>query len=166
MKINIRPAVPEDVEALRAIYNHYITHSPATFDLEPKSADERRNWFRQFADAGAYRLLVAQSAQEVIGYAYSGLFKERAAYASSIEVSVYLHPRNHAQGVGSRLYSRLFAELEAEYLHRAYAGITLPNDGSVALHKKFGFEQVGHYREVGRKFGRYWDVAWFEKALD
>jgi phosphinothricin acetyltransferase len=83
-----------------------------------------------------------------------------------VETSIYLAPAAMGRGVGTLLYERLFEALEAEDVHRAYAGVTLPNAASIRIHERFGFEQVGVYREVGRKFGVYHDVAWFEKRLD
>ncbi|GAA3789195.1 hypothetical protein GCM10022206_31330 [Streptomyces chiangmaiensis] len=82
-----------------------------------------------------------------------------------MEVTVYLAPRATGRGVGTRLYSALFASLTGENLHRAYAGVAQPNEASVRLHERFGFRHIGTYREVGYKFGRYWDVAWYEKEL-
>jgi phosphinothricin acetyltransferase len=85
---------------------------------------------------------------------------------TSVETSIYLAPEATGRGMGTDLYAALFAALAEEDLHRAYAGVTLPNTASVALHRKFGFRSIGVYREVGRKFGKYWDVEWFEKPLD
>ena len=101
----------------------------------------------------------------VMGFATSSPFRPRAAYATSVETSVYCDPDRLGSGIGSKLYARLFQDIESEDLHRAYAGISLPNDASVSLHERFGFVKVGEYSEVGRKFGRYWNVAWFEKKL-
>src|SRR5947208_4359595 len=92
-------------------------------------------------------------------------FVARAAYATLVETRVYCRPEETGQGLGAALYTRLFQELAGQDVHRAYAGISLPNEASVALHKRFGFELIGTFTEVGRKFGRYWDVAWFEKRL-
>jgi phosphinothricin acetyltransferase len=109
--------------------------------------------------------LVAEDDGFVCGFASSSPFRARAAYATSIETSVYCDPERLGRGTGSMLYVRLFDELAGEDLHRAYAGIALPNDASVSLHERFGFVKIGEYSEVGRKFGRFWDVAWFEKPL-
>ncbi|HBC54149.1 MAG TPA: GNAT family N-acetyltransferase [Alphaproteobacteria bacterium] len=161
----IRPAAHADIPALAAIYNHYIRETPATFDIAEKDLDDRTAWFEGFSLTGPYRLFVADAAGEVLGYAYSGRFKERAAYASSIETSIYLRPDATGKGVGSALYTALFAALAQQDVHRAYAGITLPNAASEAIHRRFGFHRIGIYGEVGRKFGKYWDVAWYERAL-
>ena len=101
-----------------------------------------------------------------MGYAAALPFRSKPAYLTSIEATVYLEPASTGRGLGAALYTALFDALRGEDLHRAYAGITLPNAASLALHRRFGFEEVGVYREVGRKLGRYWDVQWFEKRLD
>jgi phosphinothricin acetyltransferase len=161
----VRPAVEADVPAITAIYNHYVETSPATFDIEPVSLDNRLAWFQHFAETGPFRLLVAERAGQVIGYAGSGKFREKAAYATSVEMTVYVHPDALGQGIGARMYDRLFAILASEPIHRAYAGITLPNPGSLALHHRFGFRDIGAYEEVGHKFGQYWSVQWLEKVM-
>ena len=161
----IRSARVEDLPAIVALYNHYIENTPITFDLEPHRVDQRQPWFDSFSGTGRHRLLVAELKGTVVGYACSHQFRAKAAYDTSVETSVYLAPEAVARGLGSALYSELFARLEAEDLHRAYAGITLPNEASVALHERFGFVELGVFREVGRKFGQYWDVLWLEKAL-
>ncbi|MEU8944606.1 N-acetyltransferase family protein [Streptomyces sp. NPDC048489] len=107
----------------------------------------------------------AGPAGRILGYATSSGFRPKAAYATSVEVSVYLAPGAGGRGVGTLLYEALFRALAGEDLHRAYAGVAQPNEASVRLHERFGFRHVGTYREVGRKFGRYWDVAWYEKDL-
>jgi len=162
---SIRPAAPADLDALRRIYNHYVEHSAITFDIGVRSLDDRREWMARHAESGPYRLLVLESGGEVIGYASSGPHRPRAAYDTSVEVTIYLDPDHTRRGYGRLLYGALFEALEGEDLHCAYAGITLPNPGSVALHRSIGFSDVGVFHEVGRKFDRYWDVLWLEKRL-
>lgn len=162
----IRPAAEADLPALTALYNHYIEHTPITFDTEPWTLQARREWFSHYGTSGRHRLLVAEGANgEVLGYASSSKFRPKAAYDTSVETSVYVSEAAHGRGVGSALYAALFEILAEEDVHRAVAGVTLPNEKSVALHEKFGFRQVGVMTEVGRKFDQYWDVAWLEKAL-
>jgi 2-haloacid dehalogenase len=163
--VSIRPARTADLVALTDIYNHYVMSGPATFDIDPFHAAERREWFDHYAPSGPYRLLVAEQDGRVIGYASSGRFRPKAAYDRSIETTVYLGPGTEGRGVGSMLYQHLFDDLRAEDLHRAYAAITLPNPGSVALHRRFGFAEIGTMREVGHKHGRWWDVLWMERPL-
>ncbi|QUX94263.1 GNAT family N-acetyltransferase [Marinomonas sp. CT5] len=165
MSVQIRPAVPDDLPVLTDLYNHYIEHTPATFDIEPYTLEGRTVWFSQFAQTGRHRLLVAELDGEILGYACSGPFKPKRAYETSVEVSIYLTQSAKGCGVGSALYRELFDCLKNEDVHRAYAGITLPNDASITIHERFGFTSVGAYREVGRKFSQYWDVEWFEKEL-
>jgi phosphinothricin acetyltransferase len=164
-EVLVRAAVGADLRSLTDLYNHYVEVSPATFDLTPASLESRRGWMGRYADTGPHRLLVAVADGDVAGYATSGKLREKPGYATSVETTVYVRPDSHRRGIGTRLYAALFAALAAEDVHRAYAGIVVPNPASVALHAKFGFEQVGLYREVGRKFGRYWDVLWFERPL-
>jgi len=161
----IRLAEPRDLTALAGIYDHYIEHSAITFDLEPLGAEGRRAWFEGFAATGRHRLYVADAGETAVGYACSHTFRPKGAYATSVETSVYLAPDRVGCGLGARLYETLFEALATEDVHRAYAGITLPNAASVALHERFGFAIIGTFREVGCKHGRYWDVAWYQKPL-
>jgi phosphinothricin acetyltransferase len=162
--IDVERLEPSHHADVLAIYNHYVATSPCTFDTEPFDLEARSPWFRQF-DGAPYECLVAVEGSTVAGYACTAPFKPKPAYRSSVEVSVYLDDAYHGRGVGSRLYEDLFAHLETTDIHRAYAGITLPNPGSLALHEKFGFSQAGLFREVGHKFERYWDVVWLEKSI-
>ncbi|CAM5301397.1 N-acetyltransferase OS=Streptomyces tendae OX=1932 GN=GUR47_27290 PE=4 SV=1 [Streptomyces tendae] len=100
-----------------------------------------------------------------MGYATSSPYRAKPAYATSVETTVYVAPGAGGRGIGSLLYASLFDALAGEDLHRAYAAVAQPNEASARLHARFGFRHVGTYREVGRKFGRYWDVAWYEKPL-
>lgn len=161
----IRPAVEKDFPAIIALYNHYIVSTPITFDIEPYTLDSRRAWFEQFSNTGRHRLIVTEEDDEVLGYAASMIFRHKAAYDPSVETSIYLLPKACGRGLGHRLYAALFDALAGEDIHRAYAGITLPNPASVALHKMLDFHLCGTFTQVGRKFDRYWDVTWYEKSL-
>lgn len=164
MAATIRLPRPNDLVALTEIYNHYVRHTTITFDLEPYSIEQRRaQWFDHYDNRGRHRLWVAEAEGQVVGYATSSPFHRKAAYATSVETSIYLAPESVGQGIGRSLYQRLFESLSNENVHRAYALITQPNPRSEQFHRGFGFEQVGHCREVGYKFGRYWDVKWYEK---
>ncbi len=172
MQIAIRSAEARDLPQLVALYNHYIEHSPATFDLVPHTIEDRRPWFDAFARSGRHRLLVAEAISEagdarIAGFASSRQFRAKAAYDPSVEASVYVAHDALGHGIGGALYAELLPLLRAAPdAHRALAGITLPNDASVALHERFGFERVGVFREVGFKFDRYWDVVWYELDLE
>lgn len=162
----VRVADEADLPGLNAVYNHYVRQTHVTFDLEPVTMEQRREWFTHYAPSGRHRLVVAVSGEgAVIGYAASSPWRPKRAYETSVETSVYLAPGATGLGIGTALYSELFEALAGEDVHRAYAGIALPNDASVALHERFGFRRVALFSEQGRKFGRYWDVAWFEKPL-
>jgi phosphinothricin acetyltransferase len=163
--IVIRRAEPADLSALLDIYNHYVLLTPITFDIEPRSLAQRQEWFGQFGGSGRYQCFIAALGGKAIGWACSTRFKEREAYATSVETSVYCVPDHNGRGVGRRLYATLFDALACEDIHRAYGGITLPNEASVALHERVGFRHIGTYKEVGRKFGRFWDVALYERPL-
>ena len=165
LKVEIRPALVADLSAINDIYNEYVVETHYTFDVEPISADARGEWFTHYASSGRYQVMVAVSERVVIGFASSSRFRPKPAYETSIETSVYLAPDAVGRGAGSRLYEALFKALEGEDVHRAYAGIALPNPASIGLHERFGFKRVAHFTEQGRKFGRYWDVAWYEKPL-
>jgi len=161
----IRVGEERDLPELTAIYNHYVRETPVTFDVDPFTPEERREWFEHYADHGPYRLLVGLSEENVIGYTTSSQFRTKRAYDSSVETTIYLHPDHVARGHGRSLYDALFAELANEQVHRCVSGITLPNPASVALHESCGFRSVGVFPEIGHKLGRYWDVAWFWKEL-
>ena len=127
--------------------------------------DKRSEWFKHYGTSGRYRVMVADDVGLIAGFATSSRFMERRAYETSVSTSVYCAPEMTGKGVGSALYRALFDAIAGEDLHRAYAGITQPNEASVALHESFGFRRVAYFSEQGRKFDRYWDVAWFEKEL-
>ncbi|MFF7448434.1 MULTISPECIES: GNAT family N-acetyltransferase [unclassified Streptomyces] len=166
-EVQVRPGVEADLTALTDIYNHYVRETPITFDTSVFTPEERRPWLLSHPVDGPHLLKVAADAdsQEILGYATSSPFRPKAAYATSVEVTIYLAPHAGGRGIGTLLYKTLFEALAGEDVHRAYAGIAQPNEASRRLHERFGFRHVGTYREVGRKFGRYWDVAWFEKEL-
>ena len=160
----VRPANESDLEQVNAIYNHYIRETAITFDIEPWTIEARREWFGHYAPSGRHRLLVAV-ADQVLGYASSSRFRPKAAYETSLETSIYCAPWATGRGIGTALYAALFDALAGEDVHRALAGITMPNDPSLALHRRFGFKKAAYFTEQGRKFGRYWDVLWLEKPL-
>ena len=161
----IRAGRASDLAALTEIYNHYVETTASTFDVLPYTPEGRRNWFSQFSEEGPYRLIVTELGGVVVGYATSTRYREKAAYCSSIETEIYMAPSACGQGLGRRLYEALFDSLRGEDVHRAFAGLTMPNEQLLALHRSLGFEKTGVLREAARKFGRYWDVAWLAKEL-
>jgi phosphinothricin acetyltransferase len=162
----IRPATLADLPPLTELYNYYVVNTPITFDLQPLTVEQRRQWFQEHADEGRHRLLVADEGEgQVVGYATTSRFRTKAAYDTTVESSVYCRFDRVGRGIGTALYQALFEALKGEDINRIVAGVTLPNPASIALHERCGFRQVGALSSVGRKFDRYWDVAWFERAL-
>lgn len=161
----VRPATRADLPRITEIYNYYVINTPITFDIEPYSVEARTAWFQEHAGTSRHRLFVAEHAGRVVGYAGTGKFRDKAAYDTSVEVTIYCAHDATGRGVGSTMYRTLFAALQDEDVHRLLAGITLPNDASVALHRSFGFKDVGVFSENGRKFDRYWDVVWMDRPL-
>lgn len=172
-EVQVRAGTEADLEPLTELYNHYVRETAITFDTTAFTPEQRRPWLHSHPEDGAHRLLVAQDVRfagrapdrGILGYATSSPFRPKPAYSTSVEVSVYCAPEAAGRGIGTLLYKALFEALESEDVHCAYAGIALPNEPSARLHARFGFRHVGTYEEVGRKFCRYWDVAWYEKRL-
>ncbi len=163
-EIRCRPGTRSDLPAIVAIYNHYVTETAVTFEVEPVRVEDRSKWFDEHAGPGPHRLVVAAEPDgDVVGWATTSPFHPRAGYATTVESSVYCRADRLGRGIGARLYASLFAAIEAEDVERIVAGIALPNPASVALHQRFGFRPVGTFTRVGRKHGRFWDVAWFER---
>jgi len=163
--ILIRHVEQGDLPALLEIYNHYIVNTPVTFDIEPRTMAQRQAWLETFASAGRHQCFVAVKDARPVGWACSGKFKDKAAYDTSVETSIYLKHGEERRGIGRRLYMALLEALAQEDVHRAFGCITLPHEASVGLHLALGFSHVGTFREAGRKFGRYWDVTWYAKEL-
>lgn len=164
-EIRIRPAMLSDLAQLTEIYNHYVVTTPITFDIEPFTVEQRVPWFEEHTGTGRNRLFVAEQAGRVVGYAGTGRFRDKAAYDTSVEMTIYLAPDATGRSIGSMLYEVLFRDLKGADIHRALAGITMPNPASISLHRRFGFNQVALFTENGRKLGRYWDVMWMERAM-
>jgi phosphinothricin acetyltransferase len=152
-----------DLGPIVEILNSVAATSIATFDTRPTSVVQRRAWFERFAEAGPYQLLIARRDNTVIGYAASQRYRDHDAFRKTVEVSVALQAGYRSQGVGSALYKALFDRLAGEPVHVAVAGIAIPNDASVALHRKFGFTEVGTFREYAVKNGRYISSLWMQR---
>jgi phosphinothricin acetyltransferase len=164
--VTIRAAALGDLPRLTEIYNHYIEHTAITFDVAPYTVERRRDeWFSKFHESGRHRLLVAVDHTGVLAYAGTMQFRTKAAYETTVETTIYCAPEATGLGLGGTLYTALFEALRDEDIHMIVAGITMPNPVSVKLHERFGFLPAGVFHGVGRKFGKYWDVAWYEKPL-
>ena len=161
--IGIRPATEDDLPQIVDILNYTAANSIATFDARAVSVDERRDWFGEFSLAGPYRLLVAERGNRVAGYACSHRYRDHEAFRETVEVSIALDAGSRGQGAGTSLYQELFDCLAHEPVHAAVAGIALPNDASVALHRKFGFTEIGTFHEYAVKNGRYLSSVWMER---
>jgi phosphinothricin acetyltransferase len=159
MSVTVRRIEQSDLQIVLDIYNHYVRETPITFDIEPRTLAQRQEWLEGFASTGRYQCFVAVENSRAVGWASSHRFKERAAYDTTVESSVYLAPDRTGQGIGKRLYATLFDALRGQDIHRIHGGVTQPNPASNRLHESMGFERAGLLPQVGRKFGRFWDVA-------
>jgi L-amino acid N-acyltransferase YncA len=165
----IRPATADDAESIAEIYNHYIRETIITFEEEPVSPEQIRQRLAQIARLGLPWIVAEPdrplAGGSLLGYAYAGVFRERASYRHTVETAVYLSPGAQGQGIGTALYRQLLSLLQSQKLHRAIAGISLPNPASIRLHERVGFQYVGKFSQVGRKFNRWIDVGFWEIDL-
>jgi len=174
----IRPARRNDIKAITDIYNHYVEHTAITFDTSPHLSEDRLDWFDQFKAETIHQCLVicvesedkksenkkGENEKSVIkGYACSSIFRQKPAYDTSVETTIYLHPNAQKQGLGRMLYTQLLNNLDQLNIHRVYGIITLPNEGSIRLHESLGYTRIGILSEVGYKFNQYWDTLWLER---
>jgi phosphinothricin acetyltransferase len=164
-EVRIRLVTRDDLPRLTEIYNYYVVNTPITFDLVQVTVESHARWFAEHTAGKRHQMFVAEDAGVVVGWAGTGPFRDRAAYDTSAETSIYCARDATGRGIGAMLYRALFEALKNEDINRILAGITLPNDASVKLHRKFGFTEVGVFTECGRKFDRYWDVVWMERPL-
>lgn len=162
--MKVRHVEPADAAGVAEIYNHYILNSRATFELDPITNLEMRSRIEESVSNG-YPFLICDDEGEVSGYTYARQFRPRPAYKHSLETSVYVKPGFDGRGIGTQLYTALFEEIRRGDFHSVIAGISLPNESSVRLHEKFGFEKVAHFREVGFKFGKWVDVGYWQQIL-
>jgi L-amino acid N-acyltransferase YncA len=161
--VRVRDATEDDGAACAAIYAPYVTGTAITFEYEPPTAADLAGRIATAQQTHAW--LVLEDDGRVVGYAYGGRHKERAAYRWSCEVSVYLEPGRRRSGGGRTLYAALLKRLAERGFRTAVAGMTLPNDASVGLHAALGFEPVGTFRRIGWKLGAWHDVAWVQREL-
>lgn len=162
--ISIRPVTPGDGAAICAIYNPYVAGTTISFEEERVSPEDMA---QRIADVQAAGLpwLVAEQDGQLVGYAYATKWRARPAYRTSVESSVYVDAAAAGRGTGTLLYRALLDELRRCEVHMVIGGIAQPNERSVALHERLGFRKVAHFSEVGRKFGRWVDVGYWELRL-
>jgi phosphinothricin acetyltransferase len=161
--VRTRLAVERDAEAIRTIYNRQVLESTVTTDLAPRSLDEQRRWLSQ--RSGAHAVVVAELDGEIVGFASLSPYRDRPAYSTTVEDSVYVVEAHQGKGVGRELLAELLAVAERHGFHSVMARIVGDHDVSIRLHTSLGFELIGVEREVGRKFGRWLDVAVLQKLL-
>ena len=159
----VRSATTEDAARICEIYNHYVLHSTITFEEQPVSLGEMEQ--RIAAVLTGLPWLVWVEDQVVQGFAYASKWKGRCAYRYSVESTAYLADGSTGRGIGTRLYEALFTALRQSKMHVVMGGIALPNDASIAMHEKLGYEKVAHFREDGCKFGKWIDVAYWQLLL-
>lgn len=161
--ISIRLATIADAEAILEIYNHEVVHTVATFDLVARSLDDQREWLT--ARSGAFAAVVAISDNIVVGFGSLSPYKERPAYRTSVEDSVYVHTDHQGRGIGKLLVTELLNIARVSGFHAVFARITASSTASRGLHSSCGFHLVGIEQEVGRKFNRWLDVALMQIVL-
>ena len=159
----LRPVQPTDAQALVDIYNPFIRDTIITFEEELISAEEMASRIAKVT--AAYPWLVWEEEGRGLGYAYGSTWRTRHAYRYAVETTVYLAMGQQGRGVGAQLYEALLAELRGRGFHSALGCLSLPNEPSVRLHEKLGFQKVGHMREAGWKFGAWVDVGFWERML-
>lgn len=164
MSIKIRVAKSEDLPAILQIVNHIILTTTTHYRYEPETAFERQEWFRKKQAAGM-PVIVAEKAGEAIGFGTYGLFRDRMGYRFSVEHSVYVHRDHQKVGVGRKILSELIRLAKIQGMHTMIAGVDTQNQGSIEFHRKMGFVQVGHFREIGYKFDQWLDVVFLQLRL-
>lgn len=163
MAFDLRLATRKDAAGVVEIYGPIVASTPISFEIEPPDEQEIQRRIQKAEPA--YPWLVCEYRGRVAGYAYASQHRARAAYQWSVDTSIYVHPDFRRCGIGRGLYVSLFQILAAQGYFNAYAGITLPNPGSVGLHEAAGFQAIGIYRKVGYKFGAWHDVGWWHLVI-
>ena len=156
----IRLARAEDLEAINAIYNHYVQHTTCTYQETPETIEGRREWFARHGVE--HPVVVAEADGQVVGWGALSACHARSAYRYTVEDSVYVAPGFHRRGIGTAMLRALVERARALGYHAIIAAIDRDQAASIALHARFGFEEVGRLREVGFKFGRWLDVVYME----
>ena len=162
--IQIRKAREKDLEEMLVIYNDIIINTTAVYDYKPHTMEMRRQWFATKQEQG-FPVFVADENGKVVGFSSIGPFRAWAAYKYSVESSIYVAADQRGKGIGKLLMTPLIQAAEQLNMHTILAGIDATNDASIMLHKKFGFEEVAHFKQVGYKFGRWLDLKFLQLVL-
>lgn len=160
----LRPCTESDARRITEIYNYFVRETVVTFEEAPVDEAEMAGRIRDVS--ASHPWLVSEQNGIVVGYAYAAPWHKRCAYRASVESTIYIDREHCGHGIGTRLYRALLAELAARRIHFVVGAIALPNPASVALHEKLGFTKVGHFREVGRKFGAWVDVGYWQLLIE
>ena len=164
MDVRIRTAMADDLDAIRDIYNHYVAHSTCTYQIEPETLEERRQWFAKRSDK--HPAVVAESNGEIVGWGSLSVWNPRCGYTTTVEFSVYVRPDQHRRGIGRRIVLDLIERAKAAGHHAIIGGTSADQTASIALQESLGFKQVSHFPQIGRKFGRWLDVVHMVLLLD
>lgn len=162
-KTEIRRAKASDSDQICEIYRPIVEDTVVSFEISPPSNEQISR--RIISTLNTHEWLVAVDGSKIVGYTYATQYRSRQAYRHSTETTVYIHQDHQKQGLGRSLYTALFESLESLGFHQAYAGIALPNEGSIALHETMGFEHVGIFRDAGYKFDSWHDVSWWQRRI-
>ena len=154
-----------DIESIKDIFNYYIEHTNARFEESPFTLENRQKWFSHFSENPKHQLYVAVENGELLGFVCSQPYRDISAFDDTVEVTVYLTSGAKGKRIGSKLYSQLFTSIVAHGVHRVLSGVALPNEASIALHKHFGFREIGVFNEYAKKNGQYISSMWLEKEL-
>jgi L-amino acid N-acyltransferase YncA len=170
MPLAIRPATEDDLPAINAVYNYYVSTSTTNYDLEPLSLEERRRWFTGRAAIHPVIVVIqpddaGEQGEKLVGWGSLNVFRTKPGYRFTVENSVYVHPDHQRQGVGSAIIEHQIVEAKALGLHAIVAGIDAEQTASLALHAKHGFVEVARFPEVGRKFDRWLDVVFMQRLI-
>lgn len=160
----IRKVTKSDSAAICSIYNYYVKNTIVTFEEMEVSAEEMEKRIEEITKE--YPWLVYEKSEKVIAYAYASRWKDRAAYRYSAESTIYIAPTYIGKGIGTQLYAHLIKKIEETKIHSLIGGISLPNEGSIALHEKLGFKKCGEFKEVGNKFNTWIHVGYWEKVFN
>jgi len=159
----IRAAAKQDAQSICDIYNYYVVNTVVSFEEQPVSVDEMETRIRDITSE--YPFLVIEEDGNILGFAYTNKYRDRRAYRYTAEVTIYLKDGKEGKGLGTELMRRVIEETRGKGIHTLISAIAIPNERSVAIHEKFGFEKIGHFREVGFKFDQWIDVGYWELVL-